>query len=110
MGFTWRLGPFQFCHDSVGIRELVKPNTKLKALIGSKLSRMLTANSVLQQYTHQSIEDTKKAFLTQDNAGYAFLGLGTALQEVIPPVLTCLIPCNNRFTIKNQEKWIAELK
>ena len=60
--------------------------------------------------TYQSIEDIKKAFLTQDEAVYALLGLVTALQEGIPPVLTCLTPHNNRFTIEDLEECIAELK
>ena len=110
MKFGWvrngKVGPLQFCHDSVRIRELVKPNTKIKILIGFVATKNIEGN-FWQFYTqYQSLEDIKNAFLTQNKAGYALLGLITALQEGIPPVYSCIIPHDNKFSVADLQEWV----
>ena len=59
---------------------------------------------------YASIEEIQKAFMIQEKAGYALLGLITALNQDIPPVFSCFIPHDNRFGVQDFTEWIAELK
>ena len=59
---------------------------------------------------YASVEEIQKAFMIQEKARYALLGLITALNQDIPSVFSCLIPHDNRFGVQDLTEWIAELK
>ena len=62
------LGPLQFSQDSTRIRELVKPYTKLKVMVGFRALKDKEGEWSFYQ-TYETYEDIKKAFIVRDKAG-----------------------------------------
>ena len=104
-----RIGPLGFCHDASRVRELVKPNTKLKALIGFCAKKHWEGSwQFFQEY--EDMESIVNAFKTNKKAGYVTVGLTYALQHRIPEAVECIIPHDNTFTSEDMNDWLEALK
>ena len=55
---------------------------------------------------YKSVIDIKCAFLSNMKARYVLLGLYTALTPDIPPVVACIIPHDNKFTLDDLREWM----
>ena len=99
------VGPIQFVQDSTQVRELVKADAKHQIMIRFKATKN-ECGQLEFSIPYKSVMDVKCAFLSNMKAGYVLLGLYTALTPDMPPVVACIIPHNNKFTLDDQREWM----
>ena len=107
--FEGNLGLLEFVQDSTRVMELVKALTSAHAMIG--LKAFINECKERQFYvTYKSLLDIKAAFLNNHKASYVLLELYTALFPGVPPVIACIIPYDNRFSLDDLRQWMDILR
>ena len=98
-------GPCQLCIDSTRTREIIKPDTKRKLLIGFAASKKEKKWHFQYPYSDTVIE-IAKIFDEIPKAGYVMLGLLCALCPNIPPIPIFVIPHTNHYSLSDQSEWL----
>ena len=88
--------------DSSRVRELVKASTSAHAMIGFK-TFINECNEWQFYITYRSLPDNN---FNNHKASYVLLGLYTALFPGVPPVIACIIPHDNHFSLDDLRQWM----
>ena len=114
--------PLQVAMDATAVREIIEPITaagnkdsgcQTITLVGFEFVKCGTDSNSTYEYNItidiNAIDDLRAAFLQHRKAGYAFVGLYTALVPGLPHVLAFEIGTNNSHTAQDLSNWMVTL-
>ena len=105
-----KCGPLQFSLDSTAVRELVTVVPGKKLLMGFTFLKDHESNYSFSTAFENDINDISAAFEEQQKAGYALVGMYSALYPDLPHIICMLIGHNNEFSSHDLRHWVEELQ